>query len=73
MVFWLFPLRKKCPYSALFWSAFSTIQTECGEIWSISPYSVQTRENTDQNNSEYGHFLDIVQEAQKLINWVKFT
>ena len=21
------------------------------------PYSVQMRENTDQNNSEYGHFL----------------
>ena len=23
----------------------------------ISPYSVQIRENADQNNSEYGHFL----------------
>ena len=23
---------------------------------SISPYSVQMRENADQNNSEYGHF-----------------
>ena len=23
----------------------------------ISPYSVQMRENTDQNNSEYRHFL----------------
>ena len=23
---------------------------------SISPYSVRMRENTDQNNSEYGHF-----------------
>ena len=23
---------------------------------SISPYSVRIRENTDQNNSEYGHF-----------------
>ena len=23
----------------------------------ISPYSVRMRENTDQNNSEYGHFL----------------
>ena len=28
-----------------------------GVILSISPYSVQMRENTDQNNSEYGHFL----------------
>ena len=48
--------RKKCPYSELFWSVFSSIRTECGEIWSISPYSVQMRENTDENNSEYGHF-----------------
>ena len=23
----------------------------------ISPYSVRMRENTDQNNFEYGHFL----------------
>ena len=33
------------------------IWTKNGEIRSISPYSVQMRENTDQNNSEYGHFL----------------
>ena len=26
------------------------------ELRSISPYSVQMRENADQNNSEYGHF-----------------
>ena len=32
------------------------IRTEYGEIPSISPYSVQMRENADQNNSEYGHF-----------------
>ena len=35
------PLHKKCPYLDLFWSAFSRIQTEYGEIQSISPYSVQ--------------------------------
>ena len=23
---------------------------------SVSPYSIRMRENTDQNNSEYGHF-----------------
>ena len=51
-----FTLRKKCPYSELFWSAFSRIRTEYGEILRISPYSVQMRENPDQNNSEYGHF-----------------
>ena len=36
---------------------FSRIRTECGEIRSISPYSVRMRENADQNNSEYSHFL----------------
>ena len=56
LIYWRNPLRKKCPYSELFWSAFSRIRTEYREIWSISPYSVRMRENTDQNNSEYGHF-----------------
>ena len=53
-------LRKKCPYSKSFWSAFSRIRTEYGEIWSIclySIYSIRMQENTDQNNSEYGQFL----------------
>ena len=50
-------MRKKCPHSELFCSVFSRIRTEYGEIRSISPYSVRMRENTDQNNSEYGHFL----------------
>ena len=50
-------LRKKCPYSELFWSTFSRIRTEYGEILLISPNSVRMRENADQNNSEYGHFL----------------
>ena len=30
---------------------------EYREILCISPYSVGMRENADQNNSEYGHFL----------------
>ena len=38
------PLRKKCPYSELFWSAFF-------------PHMGKQRKNADQNNSEYGHFL----------------
>ena len=45
-------LRKKCPYSELFWSAFYRIWAEYGDIQIISPYSVQMRENADQNNSE---------------------
>ena len=40
----------------LFWSVFSRIQTEYGEILGISPYSVQMQENKDQNNSEYRLF-----------------
>ena len=43
-------LRKKCPYSKLPWSVFSRFRTECGEIQSITPYSVRIRENADQNN-----------------------
>ena len=49
-------LREKYRYSELFWSVFSRIWTEYGEILGISPYSVRLRENTDQNNSEYGDF-----------------
>ena len=35
-----YTLCEKCPYSGLFWSAFSRIQTEYGKIRCISPYSV---------------------------------
>ena len=45
------------PYSEFFWSVFSRILTEFGEILHISSYSVQIQENTDQKNSKYGHFL----------------
>ena len=33
---------------SFFWSIFSHIRTEYGEILRISPYSFQMRENTDQ-------------------------
>ena len=49
--------HKKCPHSELFWSAFSCIRTEYREMQNFSPYSVQMRETTDQNNSKYGHFF----------------
>ena len=52
-----YTLRKACPYLELFWSAFSRIRTEYGEKLRISLYSVQMRENMDQNNSECGQFL----------------
>ena len=50
-------LHEKYPYSELFWSVFSCIWTEYREILCIPPYSVQMRENPDQNISKYGHFL----------------
>ena len=50
-------LHEKCSYSELFCSAFFRIWTEYGEVQSISLYSFRMRENADQNNSEYGHFL----------------
>ena len=43
----LLTLREKCPYSGFFLVCI---------LLRISPYSVQMRENTDQKNSEHGHF-----------------
>ena len=45
-------MRKKFPYLKIFWSVFSRIRIEYGEI----RMSVRMREDTDQNNSKYGHF-----------------
>ena len=45
-IYTLIPLHEKCPYL---------------EILRIFPYSFQMRENTDQKNSEYRHFLRSVQ------------
>ena len=56
-------LRKKCPYSELFWFVFSGIRTEYG-VSRISPYSVRMQENTDQNDYEYGPFLPSVQSQK---------
>ena len=52
----LFSLREKWPNSEFFWFVFSHIWSEYEDILRISPYSVRMRENTDQKNSEYGHF-----------------
>ena len=53
-------LREKCPYLELFWSRFSRIWTEHGEVLRIALYSVRIRENGDQKNSEYRHFTNFV-------------
>ena len=49
--------RERYPYPALLWSVISCILTEYEKIIRISPHSAQMQENTDQNNSEYGHLL----------------
>ena len=36
-------------------------------IRNISPYSVQMRENTDEKNSEYGHFPRSVSPSGKAV------
>ena len=41
-------LREKCLFSEFFWSVFSRIRTEYGEIIRISPYSVRMQINTDK-------------------------
>ena len=40
-----------------FWSVFSRIRTEYGDLISKSPYSVWIRENAGQKNSKYRHVL----------------
>ena len=50
-------LRKKCPYLEFFQSVFSLIRTEYGDLFLKSLNSVRMMENTDQRNSEHGHFL----------------
>ena len=50
-------MREKCPYSEFFWTLFSSIRTEYGDLLCKSTHSVRMQENTNQKNSEYGHFL----------------
>ena len=59
-------LRKKCPYSELFWSAFfphfpafglNTKRRDTEYLSVFSPNVGKCGKNADQNNSEYGHFL----------------
>ena len=67
-------MRKKCSYSEFLWSVFSRIRTEYGHLLRQSPFSVQMRENTNQKNSEYGHFSRIEKHLEEnLIMNTKLT
>ena len=50
-------LRETFPCWEFFWSVFSRIRTEYGDLRRKSPYSVWMQKNMDQKNSEYRHFL----------------
>ena len=52
-----FTMCEKCPNTEFFWSVFSRIWTEYGDLLYISPYSVQMWENKDQKNSVFGQFF----------------
>ena len=66
-------LGETFPYSKSFWSVFSPIWTEYGEILHISPYSVRMRENTDHRNFEYGHTLRSVYFDVLFVYSIEYT
>ena len=47
------PLREKCPYLELFWSAFSRIWTEYGEIRSIRSECRKMRTRITSNTNTF--------------------
>ena len=48
-------LPKMCQDMEFFWSVFSQIWTECRDLQTKPPYSVQIRKNTDQKISIFGN------------------
>ena len=64
----LFPYISYCVNSvqiwSTFWSVFSCIRTEYGDLRWKSLYSVRMQENTDQKNSVFGLFLCILINLQ---------
>ena len=63
-------LRQKCPYSEFFWSVFSRIQTEYGEIL----FRVNFSEAVDQRCSVKKRLLEISQNSyENTCAWVFFN
>ena len=52
--------NEKYPYLEFFWSVFSRIRTEYGDLLCKSEYSVQGRENTDQKTPNAGTFHVVI-------------
>ena len=69
-------VKEHCVKSARIWSYTGLYFPSFG--LNISPYSVRMRGNTDQNNSEYGHFLRSEKKKKKAAyalttDWVYIT
>ena len=56
-------LREKCTYEEFFWSVFSGIRTEYGDLRS------KIQKNTNQKISEKGQFLGSVKVYVDLYYW----
>ena len=59
---------KSVQIRSFFWSVFSRIRTECGEIQSVFSYSVWIRENSDQKKNPYLDIFHVVSLSKVL--WV---
>ena len=69
----LITLRGKCPYSEFFWSLFSRIRTEYGEIQSISVFSPNAGKYRPEKLYEYEHFSHSVTFFRNLFSPPKFN
>ena len=67
--FWLNTLREKCLYLEFFWSIFSRICTEKGQI-PVSLLFTPNARNIDQKNSDYEHFSCSDNYNLKTMNWI---
>ena len=67
-----FSLRKKCPYSELFWSVFCRIRTEQGKILRISSHSVRMQKIQDRvtpNTDTFHAVFLLYMEYPIGVNW----
>ena len=67
-----FSLRKKCPYSELFWSVFCHIRTEQGKILRISSHSVRMQKIRDRitpNTDTFHAVFLLYMEYPIGVNW----
>ena len=62
IVFTHYTKSRKCPYSELFWSVFSRLWNEYGEIRSTSPYSVRMRKMLTKITPKTDTFTAVIEE-----------